>query len=125
MIYANGYEVVREIEKQGSFVAAANSLGISAPAVSKQVKSLENRLGILLFNRTTRTVVPTEAGKKLIATLNSSHEEISNLLSQLMLQKEQKMTWHIIKCYNFQLPHLLINFDQKYLTLELEIQFWV
>lgn len=89
MIYANGYEVVREIEKQGSFVAAANSLGISAPAVSKQVKSLENRLGILLFNRTTRTVVPTEAGKQLIATLNSSHEEISNLLSQLMLQKEQ------------------------------------
>ncbi|MBD8874995.1 LysR family transcriptional regulator [Roseibium polysiphoniae] len=48
----------------GSFSAAANSLGISQPAVSQQVRALERQLGARLLNRTTRRLATTEAGER-------------------------------------------------------------
>lgn len=48
----------------GSFSAAAKNLGISQPAVSQQVRALEETLGIRLFNRTTRSLTLTEAGSR-------------------------------------------------------------
>jgi DNA-binding transcriptional LysR family regulator len=89
MIFNSGFEVFREVVNQGSFIGAANALRISAPAVSKQVKSLENRLGLLLFYRTTRNVTLTDIGKQLFDTLDSSHEEMSDLLRLLSTQQEQ------------------------------------
>lgn len=49
----------------GSYTAAANSLGISPSAVSKSVQRLEQRLGIRLFNRTTRSLSLTPEGRDL------------------------------------------------------------
>ena len=83
MIFSTGYEMVREVANQGSFSKAANSLGVSGPAVSKQVKSLEQRLGLVLFHRTTRVVSLTQAGRQLVDTLNRGDDEISSLLDQL------------------------------------------
>ncbi|MEP2706036.1 MAG: LysR family transcriptional regulator [Roseibium sp.] len=48
----------------GSFSAAAQHLGISQPAVSQQVRSLEDTLGIRLLNRTTRQLRLTDAGER-------------------------------------------------------------
>ena len=45
-----------------NFTAAADSLGVTPSAVSKQISGLEERLGVRLLNRTTRSVSPTEAG---------------------------------------------------------------
>lgn len=50
----------------GSFSAAARELGLSQPAVSLQIRALEQRLGVRLFNRTTRHVSPTEAGNRYL-----------------------------------------------------------
>ncbi len=61
---------------EGSFTAAARSLGISPSALSKQVKSLEDRLGVRLLNRTTRKVAPTEVGRAF-------HERARDILDQL------------------------------------------
>jgi LysR family transcriptional regulator for bpeEF and oprC len=47
----------------GSFSAAARSLGIGQPAVSKQIAGLEARLGVQLLQRTTRRLTLTEAGR--------------------------------------------------------------
>ncbi len=54
---------VRAVEL-GSFSAAAAHLGVSQPAVSQQVRALEDSLGIRLINRTTRRLALTEAGEK-------------------------------------------------------------
>ena len=89
MIFNSGFEVFREVVNQGSFIGAANALGISAPAVSKQIKLLENRLGLLLLYRTTRNVTLTDIGKQLFDTLDNSHEELSDLLRLLSNQQEQ------------------------------------
>jgi DNA-binding transcriptional LysR family regulator len=53
---------VRAVEA-GSFAAAAAALGLSGPMVGKHVRSLEDRLGVRLLNRTTRRMHLTEAGR--------------------------------------------------------------
>ena len=83
MIYSTGMRVVREVAAQGGFSKAAAKLGVSGAAVSKQVKSIEQNLGLVLFHRTTRTVRLTEAGGRLVEALNRSNEEFSDLLEQL------------------------------------------
>ncbi|NYH25916.1 LysR family transcriptional regulator [Paraburkholderia bryophila] len=55
-------EVFVAIVDQGSFTGACDKLGLSAPAVSRAVNSLEARLGTPLLARTTRSVRPTDAG---------------------------------------------------------------
>jgi LysR family transcriptional regulator for bpeEF and oprC len=46
-----------------NFTAAADALGVTPSAISKQISGLEERLGVRLLNRTTRSVSPTEAGQ--------------------------------------------------------------
>lgn len=66
------------VAKHGSFVRAAAELGVSRSAVSHAVRGLEERLGVRLLNRTTRSVSPTEAGETLIARLAPALGEIAN-----------------------------------------------
>jgi len=47
----------------GSFSRVARELGVSQPSISRMVASLEARLGVKLFLRTTRAVAPTDAGR--------------------------------------------------------------
>jgi DNA-binding transcriptional LysR family regulator len=83
MRFDKRFEVLIKVAQIGSFTGAANELGISGAAVSKQIKFLEDRLGIVLFNRTTRVVTLTEAGKKLFDTVNKAGDEISEVLDTL------------------------------------------
>jgi DNA-binding transcriptional LysR family regulator len=52
-----------QVAQRGGFAKAARELGVSPPAVTKQVAALESRLGMRLFDRTTRSVALTEAGR--------------------------------------------------------------
>lgn len=54
------------IAKEGSLTRAAERVFTSAPAVSAQLKALEDELGVKLFDRTPRGMVPTEAGHSLL-----------------------------------------------------------
>lgn len=55
------------IVQEGSFSRAAARLRVSRSALSQTVKNLEERLGVLLLNRTTRSVAPTEAAERLLS----------------------------------------------------------
>jgi DNA-binding transcriptional LysR family regulator len=57
------------IVRHGSFRAAADELAMSASTLSHMMRSLEERLGLRLLNRTTRSVAPTEAGARLFRNL--------------------------------------------------------
>ena len=57
------------IVEHGSFARAAARLGLSRSALSQTIRGLEERLGIRLLNRTTRSVAPSEAGVRLLAGL--------------------------------------------------------
>src|SRR5438132_10714976 len=53
------------VVERKSFSHAAEQLGVTQPAVSLQIRSLEKRLGVQLFDRSGRRVEPTEAGSRL------------------------------------------------------------
>ena len=55
--------------EQKSFSKAARQLNLSPPRVSEMVRQLEERLGVRLIERTTRSVAPTVAGERLLARL--------------------------------------------------------
>jgi DNA-binding transcriptional LysR family regulator len=55
--------------EQKSFAKAARQLGLSPPRVSELVRTLEERLGVRLVERTTRSVAPTAAGERLLERL--------------------------------------------------------
>ncbi|WP_119462664.1 LysR family transcriptional regulator [Rhodospirillaceae bacterium SYSU D60014] len=57
------------IAEHGSFARAAAHLGVSPSALSQTIRGLEERLGIRLLNRTTRSVAPSEAGARLLTRL--------------------------------------------------------
>lgn len=54
------------LEKQGSFTKAAQSLNMTQPALSLQIKNLENEIGIALFDRSKGKIVPTDLGLKFL-----------------------------------------------------------
>lgn len=54
------------VADQGSFTKAATALAVSITTVSQSIRALEGRLGVRLFNRTTRSVALTEAGERLL-----------------------------------------------------------
>ena len=59
-------ELVIAVIDGGSFSEAARSSGRTASAVSKAIARLEQRLGVILFHRSTRQVTPTEAGETFV-----------------------------------------------------------
>jgi DNA-binding transcriptional LysR family regulator len=71
------------VARERSFTRAAARLGVSPSALSHTVRRLEERLGVRLLTRTTRSVAPTEAGERLLATVGPHFEEIEAELSAL------------------------------------------
>jgi DNA-binding transcriptional LysR family regulator len=57
------------VAEQRSFTKAAAQIGIALPTISQTIRSLEEQLGVRLFNRTTRSVALTEAGDRLLAEI--------------------------------------------------------
>lgn len=65
----NDLRALLVVARERSFTRAAAQLGVSQSALSYIVRGLEQRLGIRLLTRTTRSVVPTEAGQRLLAQI--------------------------------------------------------
>jgi DNA-binding transcriptional LysR family regulator len=71
------------VAEQRSFTRAARALDVTPTAVSKAVRQLERRHGVVLFQRTTRSVALTEAGAALLARLQPAAEEMAGALAGL------------------------------------------
>ena len=71
------------VARERSFTRAAASLGVSASALSHMMRLLEERLGVRLLARTTRSVTPTAAGERLLLTLEPRIAEIEAELRAL------------------------------------------
>ena len=70
-------EVFFAVAEARSFRKAAADRGVSASAMSQAMRSLEERLGVRLLNRTTRSVAPTEAGAQLLQRLGPALAEVA------------------------------------------------
>lgn len=71
------------VAQEQSFTRAAAKLNLSQSAISHTLRKVERNLGVRLLNRTTRSVTCTEAGQRLLDTLQPSIMEIETLLGSL------------------------------------------
>ena len=81
-------EAVQAIARRGSFRAAALDLGLSTTALSQTIARLEANLGVRLFNRTTRSVSLTEAGRDFAARVAPALAEIRAAMEMARAQRE-------------------------------------
>src|SRR6266536_1242994 len=77
------------VARERSFTRAAAKLGLSQSALSHTIRGLEERLGLRLLTRTTRSVAPTEAGERLLQTAGPRFEEIEAELAALSELREK------------------------------------
>jgi len=77
------------VAEERSFTRAAAKLGTSQSALSFTVRRLEERLGVRLLSRTTRSVAPTEAGERLLRTLGPALDKIGGELAALSELREK------------------------------------
>src|SRR5918993_4343116 len=71
------------VARERSFTRAAAQLGVSQSTLSHTIRDLEERLGVRLLTRTTRSVAPTEAGERLLRTIGPRFDEIEAELDRL------------------------------------------
>ena len=83
--------VIVSIWKEGSLTAAAKKLGVSIATISRALSELENELGVVLFERSTRTLRVTEQGKELAIRLERGLNEIEQAL-QMVREQEETLT---------------------------------
>src|SRR5271157_4739339 len=86
---ANDLIAFLAVARERSFTRAAVRLGVSQSALSHTIRNLEERLGLRLLTRTTRSVAPTEAGERLFATVAPRFDEIDNELAALTAWREK------------------------------------
>lgn len=72
----NGISVFLAVAEAQSFRAAAENLGVTRPAISQAIRRLEDRLGVALVHRTTRSVSLTEAGEQLYQRVAPAISEV-------------------------------------------------
>src|SRR5271165_6593623 len=77
------------VARERNFTRAAAKLGVSQSALSQTIRGLEARLGLRLLMRTTRSVVPTEAGERLIQSVGPRLDEIEAELAALSALREK------------------------------------
>jgi DNA-binding transcriptional LysR family regulator len=79
----NVLSALMAVAEERSFTRAAQRLGVSQSALSHAIRALEERHGVRLLARTTRSVAPTDAGAELIAHLGPALADIRGALEKL------------------------------------------
>lgn len=117
--------VFRAIAEAGGFRRAANELDMSPSAISHAMRSLEERQGVRLFNRTNRAVTLTPAGHDLLAKMRVGFEAIESGLESLNQYRERPAGQLRINmpsdAARLIIDPILANFNKAYPNVRLEI----
>jgi DNA-binding transcriptional LysR family regulator len=85
----NDLAIFAAVAREHSFTRAAAKLGVSTSALSQTIRNLEERLGVRLLTRTTRSVASTDTGERLLRTVAPRFEEIEAELAALSDLRER------------------------------------
>lgn len=121
----NGFNVFVQVAETRSFVAAGRLLGVSASAVGKSVARLEEKLGVRLFHRSTRSITLTAEGRlflersrRILAEIEAAEQE----LSQASGSPRGKLRVSLPLVSSLVLP-VLGEFMATYPDIELDLDF--
>lgn len=123
----NDLAVLAAVAEAGSFTGAGRALGVSPSAISHALRGLEERLGMRLLNRSTRSVAPTQAGEQLLAALRPAVASVEEAVATLEQQRSRpagrvRITAHRSAVLFTLLPRLP-EFTRAYPEIEVEI--WI
>lgn len=96
------------VAREGSFTRAAAQLGVTQSALSQSMRGLEERLGIRLLTRTTRSVSPTEAGDRLLQAIGYRFDEIEAELDALTVLRDKPAGTVRITCGDLVLRDIIL-----------------
>ena len=77
------------VARERSFTKAAAKLNVSQSALSYTIRTMEERLGVRLLTRTTRSVSPTDAGERLLRNIGPRFDEIESEISALSALRDK------------------------------------
>lgn len=114
------------VAEEKGFSAASVKLGISPSAVSQSIRALEQRLGLVLFNRTTRSVSLTEIGERYLERVQPALEQLTSASQELGREADHPAGMLRLNvpraAYLIVLQPMLRRFLQAYPEISLEIR---
>lgn len=118
MIDIHALQIFYEASRTGNFTAAARLLNLSQPAVSMQIKSLEDYLQVKLFEREGRSMRLTKAGQALVPMAQQILDLAASAEEAIRASDGQVVGNLVIGCSatsaNYVLPHLIARFQSLY-----------
>lgn len=108
-----------------SFARGAEALGLTASAVSQSVRVLEERLGVRLLNRTTRSVALTDAGVTLLARVRPAVDELGDAMAQI--RQLRNLPAGVLRIHSFRVAAnllvspMLARFSKAYPDITLDL----
>ena len=117
-------EQLIEIEKQQSISKAAKALYMGHPALSGSLNSLEEEIGVRLFERNSNGVVPTTEGKEILQLARQMLDCREQILQYGRQNKELygEVTVLITQAYGFLYSDIMMEFKARYPKAELNLQ---
>ena len=119
-------QAVLALAKYRSFVAAASSLKISQPALTRTIKLIEIELGVPLFSRSTRQVTVTDAGKEFAALaerlLNDLRIGAENVREMAAHPRGQIAVASVVSLAGVVLPGLIADYSRRFPGVELHLR---
>ncbi|PKQ69509.1 hydrogen peroxide-inducible genes activator [Labilibaculum manganireducens] len=110
----------------GSYIGVAKSMGVSQPAVSLQIQALEDELGIILFDRSTKNVEPTLNGIAFLEkaqSLVTESKQLEDFAIQLSEEIQGEVCLGIIPTLSpFLVPLFIDELNKKYPRIKIKIQ---
>lgn len=123
----NGLIVLKAVAEKKNFAAAAEALRISPSAVSQAIKQLEQRLGVTLLSRTTRSTTLTEPGEAFLKEAGPGLNQILAAMDNLNTYAAEPsglLRINLLKpVYSVYLAPLISTFLEKYPKIRLELHF--
>src|SRR5262245_8852152 len=117
---------VEAVARHRHFTRAAEELHLAQSALSHQIRKLERELGIALFERTSRRVVPTEAGlaiaeraRRVATEIDGARQEIDELQGTL---RGHLWIGPLVPAGDVDVPGLLARFSQAYPGIEVGLR---
>ncbi len=122
-----GLDEFLHVVEHGSFTHAAKAMEVSTSHISRQVQQLENRLGSVLFQRTTRKISLTDAGREYAIKLKAIKQELIDANTQLQgEQRQPKGLIRITGAGEFVAANVapkIVEFVKRYPEVEVDMDF--
>lgn len=118
-------DVFEAVARNLSFTRAANELHLSQPAVSMQVRQLEETVGLPLYEKLGRSFALTEAGRELYhysRAISNQLDEMAEVIESLKGLNRGRLNVAVASTVNYFAPRLLATFHDRYPGIKLNLE---